>query len=127
MLPALNTTVLVVEDELLVRLDLSEALEAAGYAVRHASSAAAALEILESDRTIGVVFTDIKMDGPRDGVELAHRIRDHWPETIVVYSSAHIPKERLLTPDGVILMPKPYNLVDLKEILAEIAKQLRRG
>lgn len=125
MQPAVNTTVLVIEDEIFVRLDLSEALEARGYFVRHAGSADEALDILERDRTIGVVFTDIKMDGCMDGVELAHAIRDQWPETVIVYSSGNIPDKRPLGPTGVKLLHKPYDPDRLKVVLQEVARDLR--
>lgn len=127
MQPAINTTVLVIEDEILVRLDLSEALESRGYFVRHAGSADEALHILERDRTIGVVFTDIKMDGSMDGIELAHAIRDQWPETIIVYSSGNIPESRPLGPTGVKILPKPYDQDRLREILQEVDIDLRRA
>lgn len=125
MQPAVNTTVLVIEDEILVRLDLSEALESRGYFVRHAGSADEALHILERDRTIGVVFTDIKMDGSMDGIELAHVIRDQWPEMIVVYSSGNIPDSRPLGPTGVKLLHKPYDPDKLSSVLQEVASELR--
>jgi CheY-like chemotaxis protein len=125
MQPAANTTVLVIEDEILVRLDLSEALESRGYFVRHAGSADEALHILERDRTIGVVFTDIKMDGSMDGIELAHVIKDQWPDIVIVYSSGNIPETRPLGPTGVKLLPKPYDPGRLKSVLQEVAQELR--
>lgn len=127
MRPAVNTTVLVIEDEIFVRLDLSEALEARGYFVRHAGSADDALHILERDSTIGVVFTDIKMDGSMDGIELAHVIKDQWPEIIIVYSSGNIPEKGVLGPVGVKLLPKPYDPDRLQSVLMEVATELHHG
>jgi DNA-binding NtrC family response regulator len=124
MLPKIDATVLVVEDELIVRLDLSEALETAGCKVRHARSAEEALEMLYSDASIGVVFTDIKMDTENAGMHLARRIREIWPKIVVVYSSGNIPRMGHIEPDGVKLLPKPYDVTRLREVLNEIAFEL---
>ncbi len=124
MLPRLNMTVLVVEDELIVRLDLAEALETAGYKVRHARSGEEALEMLQTDETIGVVFTDIKMDTDTDGIHLAQRIRATWPRMIIVYSSGNIPSSGQIEPVGVKLLHKPYDLARLRAVLTDIATEL---
>ena len=66
--------ILVVDDEMLVRLALTEALEEGGYSVIEAADGDAALEQIEqADRLRGLV-TDIRMPGP-SGWEIAHRAR----------------------------------------------------
>ena len=55
-----GVTVLVVDDEPFVRMDLVDMLEAVGFRTREASSAAEAIEILEQGSEIRVVFTDIQ-------------------------------------------------------------------
>src|SRR3569833_870319 len=71
--------VLIVEDELLVRENAADMLEAAGYATLQASDAAEAIAILESRDDIRVVVTDVQMPGSMDGLRLAALIRDRWP------------------------------------------------
>ena len=72
--------VIVVEDEVLIRMLAVETLEEAGFIVLEAKHAAAALDLLESKaETIVVLFTDINMPGNMDGLGLAHYVREHWP------------------------------------------------
>lgn len=66
--------VLVVEDEDLVRMLAVDMLEDAGFEVIEAATAGAALAILETDPTIGVLFTVIEMPGSMTGLDLAGRI-----------------------------------------------------
>ena len=114
-----NMTVLVVEDEVLIRLDLTEAIEMSGYFVRHARSAEEALEMLETDETIGVVFLDIVL--PRmDGIELAHIVREKWPNTMIIYSSGNIDVAKPSGPEGAFFLHKPYSLSALKHVLSHV-------
>ena len=114
-----NMTVLVVEDEVLIRLDLTEAIEISGYFVRHARSAEEALEMLETDETIGIVFLDIVL--PRmDGIELAHIVREKWPNIVIVYSSGNIEVAKPIGPDGALFLHKPYSSGALREVLSHV-------
>ncbi|MDQ2860114.1 MAG: response regulator, partial [Pseudomonadota bacterium] len=67
-------TVLVVEDEGLVRLDAVEILRDAGYAVVEAANAEQALAVVAGGGAVDVLFTDINMPGRMDGLELARRV-----------------------------------------------------
>jgi CheY-like chemotaxis protein len=64
-------TVLLVEDEVLIRLMLAEELRSHGVQVLEASNAEEALTVLESSLPVHVLFTDIRMPGAMDGVALA--------------------------------------------------------
>ena len=98
-------TVLVVEDDFLVRLCAADALSEAGFNVLQADSGPDALRILE-DEPVDVVFTDINMPGAFDGAGLARRISHRWPATAVVVTSGRG------LPDGglgnALFLPKPY-------------------
>lgn len=72
-------TVLVVEDEVIIRMDISSALEAAGFRVLEAGNADEAITILHQSPDIQVLFTDIDMPGSMDGLKLAAAVRDRWP------------------------------------------------
>lgn len=103
------TTVLVVEDEGLVRLDAAESLRDAGFEVLEASDAREALETMEQRDDIGVVFTDIDMPGGMDGLELARRVRRARPCTRLILTSGSMrPDPRLMPADGAFLS-KPYS------------------
>jgi len=87
--------VLIVEDEILVRLTAVFLLEEAGFATLEAGSADEAIKLLEARKDIQVVFTDINMPGSMDGLRLAHSIRHRWPPVQLVLTSGRrrIPNE----------------------------------
>ncbi|WP_341487921.1 response regulator [Pararhizobium sp. A13] len=69
-----NVTVLVVADEPLLRMALADTLDDAGFKVLEATNADDAIVILDRDRAIQLVFTDIAMSGSMDGLKLAAAI-----------------------------------------------------
>jgi DNA-binding NtrC family response regulator len=80
--------VIVVDDEELIRLAAAYALEDASFAVIEASTVDEAVEILEREAAnIHVVVTDVHMPGTMNGIELAHRVRRHWPHIGLVAAS----------------------------------------
>jgi DNA-binding NtrC family response regulator len=116
-----TASILIVEDEVFVRLDLSEAIEAAGYPTRQARCVEEAIHLLESDPTIRAVFTDIVLHGPTDGLTLASEIQERWPATCVVLSSGHIPHNVNEQLPNVKLLPKPYDLRGVRVVLEDMA------
>lgn len=116
----LSGPLLVVEDEVLVRLDLVEALEVAGFSVKEARNADEAIDILAGDQSVCAVFTDIKMPGSMDGIDLAHVVHERWPSILIVVSSANINSDNRAKPPGTLLMHKPYDIRDLKAILDKL-------
>jgi two-component system, response regulator PdtaR len=102
-----RATVLLVEDEVLVRMSLAEQLRSAGYIVLEASNAAEALDLLQGHR-VRVVLSDIRMPGRMDGVKLAHAIRARHPEIKIILASAQSFSASHWTDyDG--FFPKPYD------------------
>lgn len=110
-------TVLVVEDDFLVRLCAADALSEAGFNVLQADSGPDALRILE-DGPVDIVFTDINMPGAFDGAGLARRISHRWPETAVVVTSGRG------CPEGGLgdarFLPKPYRPDSLARLIEEV-------
>jgi CheY-like chemotaxis protein len=99
-------TVLVVEDEVLIREVIRDELEDGGYAVVMAADADAAIAILEARNDIHLVFTDIDMPGSMDGLKLAACVRDRWPPVHIIITTG---KARPLTiPANALFIPKPY-------------------
>jgi CheY-like chemotaxis protein len=84
---AKRAVILIVEDELLIRLNAVEMVEEAGFEVIEAASADEAIAILEGRLDIAVVFTDIQMPGSMDGLKLAAAVRDRWPPIMIVATS----------------------------------------
>src|SRR5262249_46023715 len=71
--------VLVVEDEIFIRLDVSEALRTAGFEVIEAESADDAVGFMEAGEPVDVVFTDVQLPGLLDGFDLANMMRATRP------------------------------------------------
>lgn len=74
-----SQTVLVVEDEVLIRMVIADYLRECGYRVIEAGNAAEALIVLQSPEPVDVVFSDIQMPGDMDGFGLATWVRQNQP------------------------------------------------
>jgi CheY-like chemotaxis protein len=85
-------SVLVVEDEVLVRLMIAKELRDAGFSVFEAMNADEALAILHNTPDINLVMTDVIMPGSMDGVGLAAVVRSNWPELKVIVASGQAPR-----------------------------------
>jgi CheY-like chemotaxis protein len=82
-------TILVVEDEVLIRLVIAEYLRDCGYRVFEAAHADEALLVLRhSERPVDVVFTDIEMPGSMDGFALAQWVRSRQPGVGVILAGS---------------------------------------
>jgi two-component system, response regulator PdtaR len=99
-------TVLVVEDEFLIREFISEELELAGFTVLSAAHAEGAITLLESRSDIRLVFTDVDMPGSMDGLKLAAAVRDRWPPVHIIITTGKI--RPFDVPVGALFVPKPY-------------------
>lgn len=84
-------TILVVEDEVLIRLMVANELRAQGFRVLEAVNADEAFPLLESRVAIDLVFTDVKMPGSMDGIALARLIRERYPALKLVVTSDYSP------------------------------------
>jgi DNA-binding NtrC family response regulator len=105
----LQPVVLLVEDEFLVRMAAADALMDAGFEVIETANAQAAQEILAHRTDIRVLFTDVRMPGPMNGLELATLVRRRWPHVLIVVTSGHLKPESGSLPDNAVFIPKPYS------------------
>lgn len=103
---ATEKTALVVEDEMLFRLEICDLLEADGYAVVEAGSAAQALERL--DGSVSLMVTDIRMPGAMDGLALVREVVGRRPDVAVVVVSAQVTPKPGDLPDDVIFVGRPF-------------------
>ena len=102
-------TVLLVDDEYLVRGVLSEILKEAGFAVVPAENGAQAIEILSRLSHVDLVFSDIKM-APLDGFELAKWVHEHKPGLPVILTSGYSGKTNMAAElNGAQLFRKPFD------------------
>ena len=74
-MPLNRPVVLVVEDEMLIRMDAVGIVRDAGFEALEAANSDAAIKILEKRDDVRVVFTDVNMPGPMDGLRLAAAVR----------------------------------------------------
>jgi len=82
--------VLVVEDEMLIRLHVVDSFRDSGFTVVEAADGAQALRILEQDPSIQAVFTDITLPGDVDGFAVARWVRGHRPAVAVFFTSGEV-------------------------------------
>jgi CheY-like chemotaxis protein len=112
--------ILIVEDELLIRMDSAEAIENAGFEVIQAGNADEAIVILTARPDIHVVFTDIQMPGSMDGLKLARFVRDRWPPIKIVATSGVVRVSDDDLPAGSVFLPKPYRGAQVVATLREL-------
>ena len=82
--------VLVVEDEMLLRMQATDAVEDAGYVSVEAVDADEAVAILEARSDIALLLTDIQMPGSMDGLQLAHAVHERWPPIKIILVSGKV-------------------------------------
>jgi two-component system, response regulator PdtaR len=103
-----EATVLVVEDEELARLIITDYLREGGFAVLQSANAEQALAVLEQRGDVRAVVLDVVMPGAMDGIALAHLIHERWPGIgLLVMSGKGVPRMAQLPP-GAGFLPKPY-------------------
>lgn len=101
--------VLVVEDEVLIRMSIADTIAASGFTVYEAANADQALRLLETHADIRVLFTDIDMPGSMDGLRLAEAVRDRWPPVKIVVTSGHVKMTADELPVEGRFFAKPYD------------------
>lgn len=108
-IPRRTRSILIVEDEALIRFELIDFFEDAGFTVSEAENADEAIAILKEDSSIQVVLTDVQMPGSMDGIRLAHHIRDRHPPTLLVVTSGVRNPVKSDLPTDCFFVPKPIN------------------
>lgn len=117
------TTVLIVENEALVCLELASRLAEMGLTALVANDADEAMAVLDSHPEIELLLTDIRMPaGSIDGVRLAHHVRDRWPPLKIIVMSGLIDIELSDLPLDSILLAKPCAPEVLMDALAHMIK-----
>jgi two-component system, response regulator PdtaR len=112
-------TVLLVEDEVLIRLMIAEELRSLRFHVVEASNADEAMTILESAIPVHLLFTDIRMPGRIDGVALARLARARFPKLKVIMASSH-PSEPAAHSLADSFLFKPYDLPSMVESVEKL-------
>jgi CheY-like chemotaxis protein len=117
---AKRAVILVVEDDVFIRMDAAQMIAGDEFDVIEAANADEAIAILEARLDVTVVFTDIQMPGSMDGLKLAAAIRDRWPPIKLIATSGRVALDRDDLPDGGRFLPKPYSPVQILKTLREL-------
>ena len=120
-LNAESALVMVVDDEVLIRLVAAENLRDAGFRVDEASDADEAITLLATDVPYHVIFSDVNMPGSIDGIGLVAYVKRHYPYVSMVLTSGGIATCELLKAGADAVIPKPYTDAIL---VATIARML---
>jgi two-component system, response regulator PdtaR len=100
-------TILVVEDEVLVRLMVAERLRGADFHVVEAANADEALAVLQYTKDVALIVTDVRMPGSMDGLELAKTVRTVFPQIRIVLTSGNTIQFTSANHHDAFI-PKPY-------------------
>ncbi|KQZ73281.1 hypothetical protein ASE06_12835 [Sphingopyxis sp. Root214] len=111
-------TILVVEDEILIRFILADSLRDIGYQVLEAGDGAEGLNILSSGQAVDLIVTDVRMPGEVDGMELTRRSKLLVPGRPVIVCSAHLFKSESFPADE--FLAKPYSIAALADVIARL-------
>lgn len=119
-----STNVLVVEDEMVLRMRAVDIVEDAGFTAVEAVNADEALKILESRSDISLLFSDIQMPGTMDGLKLAYAVHDRWPSIKIILVSGQVKVQETDKPADSRFFGKP---LDVKQMIGELQDMVGAG
>lgn len=111
-------TILIVEDEFLIRFVLADSLRDIGYRVVEAADGEEGLDFLISGQAVDLMVTDVRMPGSIDGMELTRRSKSLAPHRPVIVCSAHLFEPESDPADA--FLPKPYTVAALADAIARL-------
>lgn len=117
--------VLIVEDEVLVRMLISDVLQDGGFKVIEAKNVGEALRVLEARPDVQVVFTDVEMPPGPNGYELAHQVCERWPYIQIIISSGRALPAPGDMPDCAVFLRKPWSAASLVQHVQEAADRAK--
>jgi two-component system, cell cycle sensor histidine kinase and response regulator CckA len=117
-------TILVVEDERLLRAMECSILQGCGYRVMEAETGRIALEVWDTDHDkIDVLLTDIRLLRSMSGVELAKRLHERKPQLKIIFTSGGLPREmdeKTLESMNACFLQKPYKHNELIQVVRDV-------
>ena len=123
-LPVSKPIVLVVEDEMVLRMRAVDIVEDAGFVPVEAVSADEAIQILESRDDISLLFTDIQMPGSMDGLKLAHATHARWPHIKIILVSGQTAVTDADKPNDSRFFQKPF---EIQQMILELQEMIGEG
>src|SRR3954469_3440629 len=116
--------VLIVEDEMMLRMRAVDIVEDAGFCPVQAVNADEAISILEARSDISLLFTDIQMPGSMDGLKLAHAVHDRWPGIKIILVSGQVTPSDAEKPEDSRFFGKPLSV---EKMIAELQAMVGAG
>ena len=116
--------VLIVEDEMILRMRAVDIVEDAGFNPVEAVNADQAISILESRSDISLLLTDIQMPGSIDGLKLAHAVHDRWPSIKIILVSGQVKPSDTERPANSRFFGKPLGV---DQMIAELQDMVGAG
>lgn len=118
-------TVLIVEDELLIRMVLADTLFDWGYDVLEAGNVLEAVAII-GQKELDAVITDVDMPGGLNGLDLLRMMSiNHASVPVIVASGGHLLSQDDM-PAGAVFIPKPYSLTAIASLVDEMTSSAKR-
>lgn len=118
-------TVLIIDDEAVVRALLVEALSEAGHEVLEAEDGPAGLSLLEADSKVRLLITDVGLPGGLNGRQVADAARRKCPGLKVLFITGYTEQAALAgdeLEDGMAVLAKPFAMADLARKAAEMLR-----
>lgn len=116
-------TILVVEDELLIRMSSVATLEDAGFWVLEAQNSAEALAVLACHSEVSIMMTDVRMPGHINGLELVARVQIDHPTIRSIVVSGHTTAMDASNAGAIGFLPKPYMADTLLQAVRDTLKR----
>src|SRR5437763_10101935 len=122
--PDSKPIVLVVEDEMVLRMRAVDIVEDAGFVPIEAVNADQAIQILESRDDVSLLFTDVQMPGSMDGLKLAHATHRRWPHIKIILVSGQITVTDADKPTDSRFFQKP---LEIEQMVSELQEMIGTG
>lgn len=119
-------SVLVVEDEVLIRLMIADALRSQGITVIEASNADEAMHVLQSVLAVQLLLTDIRMPSSLDGLALAHAARVARPGLKLIVASSQAADDEVMNLADAFFS-KPYDLNAIVNRVKSLLEEVQHG
>ena len=118
-----QAVIMVVDDDVLERMGAADMFLEAGYRVLQAGNADEALQFLESNADVRLLFTDVSMPGSMNGADLARDVARRWPAIGIIMTSGR-PRPHQL-PLSMLFHDKPYEPAAVLRQAMAMTAQLR--
>jgi len=122
--PTQVPNVLIVEDEMILRMRAVDIVEDAGFCPIEAINADEAISVLESRSDISLLLTDIQMPGSIDGLKLAHAVHERWPSIKIILVSGRVKPSEAERPANSRFFGKPLGV---EQMITELKTMVGAG